>query len=69
MYKITVDWYENYCQVNLKSDFFDDLYCTMWEGYSKDDVEGSIYIQLSNLHTNHYGKFEDQTEVIHKYLI
>ena len=69
MYKITVDWYENYCQINPKSDFFEDLYVTMWKGCSKEEVEKSIYEQLSNLHTNHYGKFEEQTEVIHNYLI
>lgn len=69
MYKITVDWYENYCQVNPKSDFFNDLYCTMWKGCSKEDVEESIYTQLSNLYTNHYGKFEEQTQIIHNYLI
>lgn len=70
MYKVTVNWYENYCQIDESSDFYDELqqigpiYKT-----SKENVETQIYNLISNLPSNHYGKFEDQTEVIHKYLI
>jgi hypothetical protein len=71
MYKVTVNWYENYCQIDESSDFYDELFNKIGPIYntSKEDVETQIYNLISNLPSNHYGKFEDQTEVIHKYLI
>lgn len=70
MYKITIDWYENYCQIQEGSDFYSDLHNKFpIEKKTEEDVEEIIYDILDNLSYNHYGLFSQQTEVIHNYLI
>lgn len=70
MYKVTVNWYENYCQIDEDSDFLGQL-ITLFpiQGKSEEEVEDLIYNRLDNISYNHYGIFSQQTEVIHKYLI
>jgi len=70
MYKVTVNWYENYCQIDEDSDFLGQL-ITLFpiQGKSEEEVEDLIYDRLDNLSYNHYGLFSQQTEVIHNYLI
>ena len=70
MYKVTVNWYENYCQIDEDSDFLDQL-ITLFpiQGKSEEEVEDLIYDRLDNISYNHYGSFTQQTEIIHKYLI
>lgn len=67
MMKIIIDWYDNYCKVNSSSDLFKDLPVTIWKECSKEIVEESIKKQISNLYCNHYGKLEEQTEIIHNF--
>ena len=70
MYKVIISWYENYCQIDPNSDFYEDL-CNKFpiENKSEEEVEELIYGILDNLPFNHYGLFSQQTEVIHNYLI
>ena len=41
MYKITVNWYENYCQIDESSDFYDELFNKIGPIYntSKEEIE------------------------------
>jgi hypothetical protein len=53
-----------------KSDFYDELSKHTFTGsYSKEEIEFKIYNLIDNLPNNHYGKFAEQTEVKHNFLI
>ena len=71
MYKVIINWYDNYCQIDEDSDFYEDIFRLTGPIYqaSKEDVEAKIYNLLSNLKGNHYGKLEEQTQILHKFLI
>ena len=70
MYKVTINWYENYCQIDEDSDFFGQLINLFpIQGKSEEEVEDLIYDRLDNIAYNHYGIFSQQTQIIHKYLI
>lgn len=70
MYKVTVNWYESYCQIDESSDFYDELKNKFpIEHKTEVDVDELIYDILDNLSYNHYGLFSQQTQVIHNYLI
>jgi len=67
MYKVIVEWHDQYATLGLESDFYSELRNKFpVEHKSKDDVENVIYGVLDNLSTNHYGLFSQQTSVIHK---
>ena len=70
MYTIIINWYENHCQIDPKSDFYDELSKHTFTGsYSKEEIEFKIYKLIDDLPNNHYGKFAEQTEVKHNFLI
>ena len=54
MYKVTVNWYENYCQIDESSDFYEELFNNLGPIYntSKEEVETQIYNLISNLPSN-----------------
>ena len=67
MYKVIVEWHDQFAIIAIGSDFYHELSDKFpIEHKSQEEVENLIYKTLSNLPTNHYGKFEEQTEVIHK---
>ena len=67
MYKVIVNWYENYCQIDEESDFFDELTNLFpIQGKSEEEVDDMIYDRLNNLAWNHFGLFSQQTEIEHK---
>lgn len=67
MYKVIIEWHDNFCRLNEESDFYQELrpYFPM-ANKSKDDIEEKVYNVLKNLFTDHYGNFCEQTEIIHK---
>lgn len=67
MYKVIIEWHDQYATLSLESDFYSELHNKFpVEHKPKEEVENLIYRVLSNLSTDHYGLFPQQTEVIHK---
>ena len=67
MYKVIVEWHDQYATIGLSSDFYSELHNKFpVEHKSQEEVESIIYDILDNLSYNHYGLFSQQTEVIHK---
>lgn len=70
MYKVIINWYEGYCQIDPKSDFYESLpKYPFVRAYSKEVLETKIYNAIDNLPNNHYGKFVEQTEIEHNMVI
>lgn len=66
VFKIIIDWYDNYCQINPNSDFYDELKSKFpIENTSKSKVDSMLYKFLSNHHINHYGLLEEHTTIEH----
>lgn len=67
MYKVIIEWHDQYALLSLESDFYSDLKNKFpVEHKSQEDVDNLIYDILDNLSYNHYGLFSQQTEIIHK---
>lgn len=70
MYKVTINWYENYCQIDEDSDFFSDLSDLFpIQDRDKAEVNNLIFNRLDNLPFNHYGLLCQQTKINHKFII
>lgn len=66
MYTVTINWYENYCQIDEGSDFYDNLKNHFpIQNKSEEEVEELIYSIIDGLAYNHYGRFSQQTEIKH----
>lgn len=67
MYKVIINWYDNYCQIDKDSDFYDRLKSLFpIQGKSEEEVDELVYDRIDNISYNHYGLFSQQTEVEHR---
>lgn len=69
MNQIIIEWHDQFALLSEETDA--EFYICLrklfpLEHKSKEEVEALIYKTLSNLPNNHYGKFEEQTQIIHK---
>ena len=67
MYKVIINWYDNYCQIDEDSDFLGQLISLFpIQDKSEEEVDELVYDRIDNIPYNHYGLFSQQTEVEHK---
>lgn len=67
MYKVIIEWHDQYATLSLESDFYHELHSKFpVEHKSQEYVNNLIYDILDNLPDNHYGNFIRQTKVEHK---
>lgn len=70
MYKVIINWYDNYCQIDEDSDFLGQLISLFpIQGKSEEEIDELVYDRIDDIPYNHYGLFSQQTQILHKFLI
>jgi len=72
MNQIIIEWYGNSALLSEEtdSDFYDYLKPIFpIQNKSKEEVDKLIYESISNMANNHYGKFEEHTNINHRILL